>query len=76
MIAFTSPAKTRGRTPEDVLLGDGIGPRRSRAFTPGRILVLLGLLVALVLMLPRHISIGGYHLHPAFAPYLTPYIFG
>jgi hypothetical protein len=51
-------------------------PRRSRAFTPARILVLLGLLVVLVLMLPRHITIGGYHLHPGFAPYLTPYIFG
>jgi hypothetical protein len=51
-------------------------PRRSRAFTPARVLALLGLLVVLVLMLPRQISIGGYHLHPGFAPYLTPYIFG
>jgi hypothetical protein len=51
-------------------------PRRSRAFTPRLILALLGLLVVLVLMLPRHITIGGYHLHPGFAPYLTPYIIG
>jgi hypothetical protein len=51
-------------------------PRRSRAFTPGRILALLGLLVVIVLMLPHHITIGGYHLHPGFAPYLVPYLFG
>jgi hypothetical protein len=51
-------------------------PRKSRAFTPGRVFVLLGLLVVIVLMLPRHITIGGYHLHPGFAPYLTPYLFG
>lgn len=51
-------------------------PRPSRAFTPARTLALLGLLIVLVLMLPRHIAIGGYHLHPGFAPYLAPYIFG
>lgn len=51
-------------------------PRTSRAFTPGRVLALVGLLVVLVLMLPRHVTIGGYHLHPGFAPYLTPYVFG
>jgi hypothetical protein len=51
-------------------------PRRSRAFTPPRVLALLGLLIGLVLMLPRHITIGGYHLHPGFAPYLAPYVFG
>ena len=51
-------------------------PRRSRAFTPRVVLALLGLLIVLVLMLPRHISVGGYHLHPGWAPYLTPYIFG
>jgi hypothetical protein len=51
-------------------------PRRSRAFTPGRVLVLLGLLVVIVLMLPRHITIGGHHVHPGFAPYLAPYLFG
>jgi hypothetical protein len=51
-------------------------PRPSRAFTPGRVLVLLGLLVVIVLMLPRHITISGYHLHPGFAPYLAPYLFG
>lgn len=51
-------------------------PRRSRAFTPGRILVLLALLVVVVVMLPRHIRIGGYHVHPGFAPYLAPYLFG
>jgi hypothetical protein len=51
-------------------------PRPSRAFTPTRVLALLGLFVVIVLMLPRHIAIGGYHLHPGFAPYLVPYIFG
>jgi hypothetical protein len=51
-------------------------PRRSRAFTPARVLAVLGLLVVIVLMLPRHITIGGYRLHPDFAPYLTPYIIG
>jgi hypothetical protein len=51
-------------------------PRPSRAFTPARVLVLLGLLVVIVLMLPHHITIGGYHLHPGFAPYLAPYVFG
>jgi hypothetical protein len=51
-------------------------PRRSRAFTPGRIVALLALLVVIVLMLPHHITIGGYHLHPGFAPYLAPYLFG
>jgi hypothetical protein len=40
------------------------------------VLALVGLLVVLVLMLPRHVTIGGYHLHPGFAPYLTPYLFG
>lgn len=51
-------------------------PRRSRAFTPGRILVLLALLLVIVLMLPHHVTIDGYHLHPGFAPYLAPYLFG
>lgn len=51
-------------------------PRPSRAFTPGRVLALLGLLIVIVLMLPRHITIGGHHVHPGFAPYLAPYIFG
>jgi hypothetical protein len=51
-------------------------PRRSRAFTPGRVLALVGLLVVIVLMLPHHVTIGGYHLHPGFAPYLAPYLFG
>lgn len=51
-------------------------PRRSRAFTPGRTVILLGLLVVIVLMLPRHMRIGGYHVRPGFAPYLAPYIFG
>lgn len=51
-------------------------PRRSRAFTPGRIAVLLGLLVVIVLMLPHDVTISGYHVRPGFAPYLTPYIFG
>ena len=50
--------------------------RRSPAFTPAQFLALLALLVLIVLMLPRHITIGGYHLHPGFAPYLTPYLFG
>ena len=50
--------------------------RRSRAFAPGRVLVLLGLLVVIVLMLLHRITIGGYHLHPGFAPYLAPYVFG
>ena len=51
-------------------------PRRSRAFTPRLIVALLGLLVVLILMLPRHITVDGYHLHPGFAPYLAPYVFG
>jgi hypothetical protein len=51
-------------------------PRRRRVFTPGFILILLGLLVIIVLLLPRHITIGGHHLHPGFAPYLTPYLLG
>jgi len=51
-------------------------PRRSRVLTPGRILVLLALLVVIVLMLPHHLTIDGYHLHPGFAPYLTPYFLG
>lgn len=51
-------------------------PRRPRAFTPARILALVGLVVVIVLMLPRHITIGGYRLHPGLAPYLTPYIWG
>jgi len=51
-------------------------PRTSRAFTAPRVLAVLGLLVVLVLMLPRHVTIGGYHLHPGFAPYMAPYIFG
>jgi hypothetical protein len=51
-------------------------PRRSRAFTRGRVLVLLPLLVVIIiLVLPRHIKIGGYHVHPGFAPSLAPYIF-
>jgi len=37
---------------------------------------LLCLLVVVVLMLPRHITIGGHRLHPGFAPYLSPYFFG
>jgi hypothetical protein len=51
-------------------------PCKSRAFTPARVLALVGLLVVLFLMVPRHITIGGYHVHPTFAPYLAPYIFG
>jgi hypothetical protein len=51
-------------------------PRRSHVFTPTQILAVLALLVLIVLMLPRHITIGGYHVHPGFAPYLTPYLFG
>jgi hypothetical protein len=51
-------------------------PHRSRVFTPGRVVFLLVLLVVVVLMLPRHITIGGYHVRPGFAPYLTPYILG
>ena len=51
-------------------------PRGSRAFTPVRVLALLGLLVVVVMMLPHRITIGGYHVHPGFAPYLTPYILG
>jgi hypothetical protein len=52
-------------------------PRTSRAFTPPRVLALIGLLVVLFLMMvPRHITIGGYHVHPGFAPYLAPYIIG
>jgi hypothetical protein len=51
-------------------------PRRSRILTPGRALLLLVLLVLAVLLLPRHIAIGGHHLHPGFAPYLVPYLFG
>lgn len=50
-------------------------PRRSRAFTPGRLLIVLGLLVVVVLAIPHHITIGGYHVHPGFAPSLAPYIF-
>jgi hypothetical protein len=52
-------------------------PRPSRAFTPPRVLALIGLLVVLFLMfVPRHVTIGGYHVHPGFAPYLAPYIIG
>jgi len=51
-------------------------PRRSRVFTPGRLLALIGLVVVIALMLPRHITIGGHHVHPGFAPYLTPYLIG
>jgi hypothetical protein len=53
-------------------------PRRSRAFTPVRVLAVLGLLVVIVLMLPHHITVGGHrlHTHPGFAPYLAPYLFG
>ena len=51
-------------------------PHKSRVFTPGRIVFLLVLLVVIVLMLPRHITIGGHRLHPGFAPYLTPYLLG
>jgi hypothetical protein len=39
-------------------------------------LFLLALLALAVLLLPRHITIGGHHLHPGFAPYLVPYLFG
>lgn len=51
-------------------------PRRSLAFTPGRVLILLALLVVVVVMLPRRITIVGYHVHPGFAPYVAPYLFG
>jgi len=60
----------------DLSAGEGSSASPSRAFTPGRVLVLLGLLVVIVLLLPHHLTIGGYHLHPSFAPYLTPYILG
>jgi hypothetical protein len=51
-------------------------PHASRVITPGRVLFLLALLALAVLVLPRHITIGGHHLHPGFAPYLVPYLFG
>jgi hypothetical protein len=51
-------------------------PHKWRAFTPARVLVLLGLLVVIVLIVPHHVTIGGYHVHPGFAPYLAPYVFG
>jgi hypothetical protein len=51
-------------------------PRKSRAFSPGLIFGVLGLVVVIVLMVPRHVTVGGYRLHPGFAPYLTPYLLG
>jgi hypothetical protein len=51
-------------------------PRPSRAFTPFRLLLLACLVALALLLLPHHVTIGGYHLHPGFAPYLAPYLFG
>jgi hypothetical protein len=38
--------------------------------------LLLAVLVFGYLLVPRHVTIGGRHLHPGFAPYLAPYLFG
>ena len=50
-------------------------PRRSSgALTPGRLVLLLVVLALAVILLPRHLTINGYHVHPKFAPYLAPYL--
>jgi hypothetical protein len=49
-------------------------PRSSRLFTPGRLVLLLAVLAFGVLLLPRHFTINGRHMHPGFAPYVAPYL--
>jgi hypothetical protein len=51
-------------------------PRRPRAVTPARLVLLVAVLTVAYLLVPRHVTIGGRHLHPGFAPYLAPYLFG
>jgi len=69
---YTRPAPTRSRRSQVRYRNSGA----SRAFTPARILILLALVALAVLMVPRHVTIGGYHLHPGIPPYLVPYLFG
>jgi hypothetical protein len=38
--------------------------------------LLLAVLVLAYFLVPRHVTIGGHRLHPGFAPYLAPYLFG
>jgi hypothetical protein len=37
------------------------------------LLVVLVLAIA-ILLVPRHVRIHGYRVHPGFAPYLVPYL--
>jgi hypothetical protein len=51
-------------------------PRPSRVHRRLWLVLLLAVLVFGYLLVPRHVTIGGRHLHPGFAPYLAPYLFG
>jgi hypothetical protein len=42
---------------------------------PGSVLFIALVVLFLVLLVPRHVKIGSYHIRPGWAPYL-PYIFG